>query len=120
MPCILFVDDDSLTLETYDKIFSLFGHKVLLAESGEKALKVVTHHTVDLIVLDMRLPEMDGFEILSQLRSNPLSSEIPVAMVTANPEIYAQEAIRAGAQYYISKPIYPDRLQEILNKIDKV
>jgi CheY-like chemotaxis protein len=113
MSCILFVDDDYLTLETYTKIFSLFGHKILLADSGEKALIVVNKHPIDLIVLDMRLPEMDGLELLRQLKSNPITKAIPVAMVSADPEIYGENAIAAGAQYYISKPIYPEKLQEI-------
>jgi CheY-like chemotaxis protein len=118
MPCILFVDDDSLTLEAYDKIFSLCGYKVLLAESGQVALKVVKDHSIDLIVLDMRLPEMDGLEILRYLKSNPISSEIPVVIVTANPESIAQKALEAGAQYYLIKPINPDKVREILHQND--
>jgi CheY-like chemotaxis protein len=116
MSCILFVDDDYLTLETYQKIFALFGHQVLLAESGEKALEFVKKHALDLIVLDMRLPEMDGFELLKSLKSDPATREITVVMVSAYPDLYAEHAIEAGAQYYMSKPIVPDKLLEILEQ----
>jgi CheY-like chemotaxis protein len=118
MACILFVDDDYFTLETYEKIFSLFGHQILLAESGEEALEVVKEHALDLIVLDMRLPEMDGFELLKQLKSDPATKEIPAVMVSANPDLYARQAIAAGAQHYISKPVYPEKLLEIIEQKD--
>jgi CheY-like chemotaxis protein len=114
MSCVLFVDDDYLTLETYEKIFTLFGHQILLAASGKQALKLVKEQALDLIVLDMRLPEMDGLELLEILKSNPATREITVVMVSAYPDLFAGKAIEAGAQYYMSKPIVPDKLLEIL------
>jgi CheY-like chemotaxis protein len=116
MSCILFVDDDYMTLKTYEKIFALFGHQVLLAESGEKALKLVKGQALDLIVLDMRMPEMDGCELLKRLKSDPATSEITVVMVSAYPDLYAGLAIDSGAQYYMSKPIVPEKLLEILEQ----
>jgi len=116
MACILFVDDDFFTLETYDKIFSLYGHQSILSESALKALEIAENQKPDLIVLDMRLPDMDGFELLRKLKANPKTAAIPAVMVSANPEAYAIHAHEAGAQHYISKPVHPDKLLEIIEQ----
>jgi len=116
MPRILFIDDDLLTLEMYEKIFSLYGYEVFLAESGLKALEKVNDTQLDLIVLDMRLPEMDGFELLNRLKSNTSSSGIPKIMTSANPALFRDRAIEAGADYFISKPITPDKIDVVLGK----
>ena len=86
MSCILFVDDDPLTLETYDKIFRLLGYGVLLASSGENAMQVLEEQQVDLIVLDMRLDDMDCVDLIKLIKANPLTEAIPMVMVSANPE----------------------------------
>jgi CheY-like chemotaxis protein len=117
MPRLLFVDDDFLTLETYDKIFTLSGYEVLLADSGTKALAMAGENHIDLIILDMRLPHMDGFEMLEFLKANPSTREIPVVMTSANPKNYAEEAYASGAQFYLSKPIYPEQIKQILDEI---
>lgn len=116
MACILFVDDDPLTLETYQKIFTFFEYKVLLASSGEEALQVVEEKPVDLIVMDMRLEDMDSSDLIRRIKLSPRAEDIPVVIVSANPEIYADQAIKAGAQYYMSKPIQPEKIREILEK----
>ena len=114
MPRILFVDDDLLTLEMYEKIFNLYGYEVFLAESGMEALEKVNDSELDLIVLDMRLPEMDGIELLDRLKSNTSSSGILKIMASANPELFRDRAIEAGADYFISKPITPEKIDMIL------
>jgi len=114
MPRILFVDDDLLTLEMYEKIFNLYGYEVFLAESGMEALDKVNDSDLDLIVLDMRLPEMDGIELLDRLKSKTLSSGVLKIMASANPELYRDRAIEAGADYFISKPITPEKIDMII------
>ena len=114
MPRILFVDDDLLTLEMYEKIFNLYGYKVFLAESGMEALEKDNDSELDLIVLDMRLPEMDGIELLDRLKSNTSSSGILKIMASANPELFRDRAIEAGADYFISKPITPEKIDLVL------
>jgi len=116
MARILFVDDDYFTLETYDKIFSLFGHQAILSESASQALLIAEGQQPDVIVLDMSLPDMDGFELLAQLKMNPLTAGIPAVMVSASPDIYAIKAIAAGAYQYMSKPIFPEKLLEIIEQ----
>ena len=114
MPRILFVDDDLLTLEMYEKIFNLYGYEVFLAESGMEALEKVNDSELDLIVLDMRLPEMDGIELLDRLKSNTSSSGILKIMASANPELFRDRAIEAGADYFISKPITPEKIDMVI------
>jgi CheY-like chemotaxis protein len=116
MACILFVDDDYYTLETYEKIISLMGHQAILTESAARAFQMLETQLPDLIVVDMYLPDMDGFAFLKRLRADPRTMKVPAVMVSANPEVYAERAIEAGAQHYMSKPIYPERLLAILEE----
>lgn len=118
MPSLLFIDDDYLTLEVYEKIFSLSGYNVLLADSGKVALEIAGEKHIDLIILDMRLPQMDGFDLLRLLKLNQLTRKIPVLMTSANPQSYAAKALASGAQYYLSKPIYPEQIRDILTQIN--
>jgi CheY-like chemotaxis protein len=114
MARILFVDDDFYTLETYEKIISLMGHQAILADSAEGAIQIAGTQLPDLIVVDMNLPDMDGFTLLKILKANPATASIPAVMVSANPDQFASQAIAAGAHQYMSKPIYPDKLLAIL------
>jgi CheY-like chemotaxis protein len=114
MARILFVDDDFYTLETYDKIISLMGHQAILAVSGTRAIQIATTQVPDLIVVDMHLPDMDGFTLLKELKANPATARIPAVMVSASSDKYAMQALAAGAQQYMCKPIYPEKLLAIL------
>ena len=69
MARILFIDDDIFTLETYKKIVSYYGHEAVLAESGETAISLICECEVDLVILDHQLQDMDGFQILAQIRA---------------------------------------------------
>ncbi len=116
MSCILFVDDDFLTLEAYEKIFSLSGHEVLRADTGKVALEMVSNQKIDLIVIDMILAQDDGLEILETLKSNPSTCDIPVVMTSANPRFFTEKALSYGADYTICKPIDPKQIEEILGE----
>jgi CheY-like chemotaxis protein len=74
------------------------------------------NHNVDLIILDMRLPDLDGTELLRHLKANPETEAISAVMVSANPEIYAAKTIKAGAQTFLSKPIYPEKILGIMDE----
>lgn len=119
MARILFVDDDYDTLKTYEKIIALFGHQALLAAYAADALQIAAAQLPDLIVVDMRLPDMDGFEFLKRLKSNPETAEIPSVMVSASPDHFANQAIAAGAKGYMTKPIDPGKLLDLLEEEPK-
>jgi len=116
MARILFVDDDPLTLETYSTIISFYGHEVLLETNAEQAIRTATEKKPDLLVLDMNLPDLHGFDLLRRLRKNALTTDIPAVMVSASPDALAHSAIEAGAQEFRSKPVLPDELLAIIDK----
>jgi CheY-like chemotaxis protein len=118
MASILFVDDDPDTLYTYNQAVIIFGHQALLANSGGAALNMACEHHPDLIFLDMRMPDMDGIELLSKLSTNEVTKDIPAIMVSASPETgLASKALKAGAKSYLSKPIRLNDLMKIIQQI---
>ncbi|MBC8330680.1 MAG: response regulator [Anaerolineae bacterium] len=116
MARILFVDDDQLTLETYEKIVSYFGHQAILVDCGGAALSLVHRDSVDLIIVDHNLPDMNGFELLEHLRANETALEIPMVMVSAAHDIFANRALAAGAKAYYSKPLLTKDLLDIIEE----
>ena len=94
-------------------------YKVKIATSGEKALKITQKAPPpDLILLDVMMPEMDGYEVCQYLKSDPLTKEIPVIFITAN--ISAEEQKRGlelGAIAYLGKPVNSTKLFEVLTHI---
>ncbi|MFC1997898.1 PleD family two-component system response regulator [Chloroflexota bacterium] len=113
---ILFVDDDPLTLETYAHIIGFYGHDVLLESTAEQAIQTATIELPDLLVLDINLPDLHGFDLLRRLRKNPKTADIPAIMVSASPDAMAESAIQAGAQEFRGKPVLPDELLEIIDR----
>jgi len=116
MANILFVDDDEFMLETYEKIISLFGHQAILAETAEVAFERIEKQQPDMIVLDNHLPDVEGIDVLKALRSNPSTANVPVVMISASSDMIAMQAKSAGAQYFLSKPFFPEDLIEILEE----
>jgi len=107
-PCILAVDD---TPENIDVINGLLSgeYKVKVALNGAKALKIAQSASPpDLVLLDIMMPEMDGYEVCRQLKTNPLTKNIPVIFLTAKSEIEDEtKGFALGAIDYITKPISP-------------
>ncbi|MES2387403.1 MAG: hybrid sensor histidine kinase/response regulator [Bacteroidota bacterium] len=102
---ILVVDDTPRNLQVLGTILHEKGYEVAAARSGAQALSILEHTRPCLILLDVMMPEMDGYEVLSRIRSNPATAEIPVIFITARVE--AEEVVRgfnAGAADYIAKP----------------
>lgn len=101
---VLVVDD---TIENIDVIVELLKdqYKVKVATNGVKALKVVDSKPPDLILLDIMMPEMDGYEVIKKLKANPLTKEIPVIFLTGKTEVADEtKGFELGAVDYISKP----------------
>ena len=116
MAKVLFIDDDFFTLETYEKILSLYGHEALLAETGEKGLKLAQDSSPDIIILDRSMPDMDGFAILKQLRTTEATVDIPVIMVTASRDEFAKRAKQEGAQGFAAKPLRAKQIVELIDQ----
>jgi putative two-component system response regulator len=107
-PTILIVDDTPQNLSLMSDL--LHEHyTVKLAPSGERALKIVTANSLDLILLDIMMPVMDGFEVCRRLKSDPACKDIPVIFVSSLSDIENKKAgLAIGAVDYITKPIDPD------------
>ncbi|MCF6282539.1 MAG: response regulator, partial [Candidatus Polarisedimenticolaceae bacterium] len=102
---MLVVDDSPMNL---DLIKGILGseHTVRIATNGKIALKIVEQHPPDLILLDIMMPEMDGYEVCRRLKSQPKSANIPIIFVTAMNEVLDEvKGLDAGAIDYITKPI---------------
>lgn len=104
---ILIIDDDPVSIELIANLFR--GHyEVLFALDGEKALALAARAAPDLILLDIMLPDMDGFAICSRLKADPLTMAIPVLFITGRDDSAAEtRGLELGAMDYITKPINP-------------
>lgn len=105
--CLLLVDDQPLNIQALYRVFSA-DHQVLMATSGEKALAVCRETPPDLVLLDVMMPGMDGYEVLGHLKANPATAGIPVIFVTARDGAEDEaRGLSLGAVDFIAKPINP-------------
>ena len=106
---ILVVDDDPASLSAFGRILRRH-YEVLAAPSGTRALEIAEGHPkLDLILLDVLMPDLDGLQVLKRLQENPLTRRIPVIFVTVMDTMDDHaEALRAGAADFITKPFSPD------------
>lgn len=104
---ILLVDDIKQNIDVLRSILS-DEYKIRFALSGIKALEVAKKHQPDLILLDIMMPEMDGFTVIKKLKEDPVTKNIPVIFVTANNETVDElKGFSLGALDYITKPVIP-------------
>lgn len=109
---ILVVDDDEFNLKLLKRMLILEGQAVRTAGSGEEALASVGESLPDLILLDVMMPGIDGFEVARRLKANPRSRSIPVIMVTAlDDEESRIKGREAGAAEILAKPVGRAQLQ---------
>ena len=117
---ILFVDDSLDTREIYRKYLTLHDHAVHVAENGVEAVAAVEAESFDVIVLDMAMPVMSGWEALDQIRLLPQGRDVPVIFFTAYFKRHIEErAIAAGANMVLSKPMMPAELLEAIEGLQK-
>ena len=103
---ILAVDDDPMALDLIKAVLAAAGYAVLTAVNGKQGLDIAIKSKPALILLDIMMPEMDGYSTLSNLKANAATAKIPVIMVTAvGYELNKQLAQNQGASDYITKPI---------------
>jgi class 3 adenylate cyclase/CheY-like chemotaxis protein len=109
---ILVVDDNASNRDVLERRLTQKGHKVVTVPDGASALDLVITQNFDLILLDLILPEMSGFEVLRRLKAAEQTNDIPVIVISALDELdTVVRCIEAGAEDYLSKPVNPVLLQ---------
>jgi len=118
MSKILVVEDERDIRELIGFTLRFAGFEVLLADSGIAAIEKVPLEQPDLIILDVRMPKMTGYEVCRQLKENPATSAIPIVFLSAKgQEDEIQQGLSSGALEYIVKPFAPDELTEQVRDI---
>jgi DNA-binding response OmpR family regulator len=102
---IMVVDDDPDTVDILSRHLQREGFVAIEAPSGADCLRIVRENEVDVILLDLMMPEMDGFQVCQALKQDPATAEIPIILVTARDDIEARaEGIRLGVSEFLPKP----------------
>lgn len=119
MPKVLVVDDDPLVTGLVRINLELEDFEVVEAWGGEEALQMIAESAPDLVLLDVMMPELDGWDLLRMLRENPDTTHLPVVLLTAKvQERDVAKGWQMGADGYITKPFNPlemvDRLKAVL------
>lgn len=118
---ILLVDDDVNAVSTFSMIFARWGFNVVATGDGEEAVKKAKEENPDLIILDVMLPGIDGFEVCKILKSNPETKDIKIILVTGLDKMgEVDKGFRHGADDYIIKPVIWERLKDKISKMLKV
>ena len=118
---VLIVDDSSSMRAVIKKIIKISGFNVgefLEAADGEEAMKVLTDDWVDVVLTDINMPNMNGLELIGEMKKDELLRSIPVVMVTTEgSEKRMQESMKLGASGYIKKPFLPEDIKRTLSGI---
>lgn len=115
---ILFIEDEPALQTTFGDILKQNGYKMISALDGEIGLRLAKSEKPDLILLDLILPKMDGFDVLKSLKEDPKTKKIPVIILTNVERIEdIDQALELGATTYLVKTQY--RLEEVMEKIKK-
>jgi len=108
---ILVVDDELESVKLIGLMLQRRGYEIIAARSGAQALAKAQAENLDLVILDIMMPDMDGYEVCRQLRANPATASLPIIMFTAKTMVDDKVAgFQAGADDYLTKPIHPDEL----------
>ena len=117
---IMIVDDEMATLLPLKRSLEAEGYRVLEAYDGYQAIEKSKTEMPELIVLDLMLPGIDGFEVCAQLKKNKLTGKIPVIMLTARDEIHDKvEGLEMGADDYVTKPFNLNELKARIRNVLK-
>jgi len=119
MKKILFIEDESALQKTVGEILKQEGCEIISALNGEVGLRLVKEKKPDLVILDLVLPKMHGFEVLKKIKENAETKDIPVIILTNLEGVEdIDKAIELGATTYLVKAQY--NLKEVVEKIKKI
>ena len=114
---VLFVDDDSAAREGFTSYLASSGYDVMPAATGQQALTLASTWTPEVIVLDLGLPDIDGWEVARQLKADPRTTAIPIIALTASDLPHERvSAMRAGCDRHLAKPCVPADLVDAIQR----
>jgi CheY-like chemotaxis protein len=115
---ILIIEDEADIRNFASRVLELEGYRVLQASDGDKGLRMVRENRISLVLLDLKLPGRDGWVVLSQMKSDPELSSIPVVVFTASAAAQQRsQALAGGAADYLVKPLSATSLRESIARI---
>ena len=116
-PVVLVVDDITTNITLIKALLKGKNYEVLVAQSGTQALEIAQQQHPDLILLDIMMPIMDGYEVLARLRSDEKTKDIRIVILSALAnESDIKNAMELGADAYLTKPVIAQKLYETLEK----
>jgi class 3 adenylate cyclase len=108
---VLVAEDNRDSRELVSDILLSLGHTPILAANGRIALDKINQDIPDLVILDVNMPELDGFEVCAALKNNPITAEVPILMLTAQIDVESRvKGLGLGADDYLPKPFHPREL----------
>ncbi len=117
-PLVLIVDDDARNRKLARDVLEAAGLRTLAAADGAQAIALATAHRPDVILMDLRLPDVDGVEVTRRLRADPRTAATPVVALTATPLDPADDwPVRAGFAGYLVKPIDIEAFPSLLRRL---
>lgn len=115
---VLVVEDEFDSIQMVSKILQHYGVEVHVAHDGHECLKILEDLQPTLVIMDLALPEMDGWETLAKIRANPKTEHIPVAAITAYHSVNVEEdAEQAGFDAYFPKPLNTKQIIHSLGQL---
>lgn len=115
---ILVIEDHGTQRRLADEVLSAAGHRVIVADSAGPALEAIRSEPIDIVLLDLQLPGVDGLALVRQLKTDPVTRAIPVVAMTAYPEEYSRTAaLSAGCDAFLAKPISTRTLPDVLTSM---
>lgn len=112
---VLIVEDNKPVSLLISRIIEEAGHTYFIAADGEVALRMFSQRQIDLVIVDVELPGIDGYQVAREIRNT--STLLPVVVISANQgEAWRQQALDAGANEFLPKPVRPSSLQDLLRR----
>ncbi len=108
---ILIVDDSHIVLDVTEFFISSAGYRVFTAAGGLQALEIMAQNTIDLAIIDINMPGMDGYTLARKIRADKVFGEIPIIIITTEAEAGdKKKGFDAGANAYVIKPVQPEEV----------
>ena len=115
---VLVVDDNVLNVKVFEGLLRVHGYEVITAFDGREALSKIDQYAPDLVLLDVMMPELNGYDVCVRIRQNPATAGLPVIMVTALDKVTdRQTGMAVGADEFLTKPVEMDKLLLAIRKL---